>query len=251
MRKIMQGKEDKEHSLSPARIETNATLKADPGRQGRDFDHQMHVNINKRQDALRNSCAEWEHWLYEAKTLPSEISRLTRLFGQERKGELPSTFKYCSFSPTEKIAENKLTCCLGEEPAKCKILLDTFAGMDSFPAEMIDKAKAHICVTHILTESTKRMIDTSEGYVLDETDRAFWSRTYEAMAAPGPDDGDGLRCPNCGDNDWETWYMKAPWFKQEESGIQPGTPDGPAVHWAQGEQTCPMCNHKWFLQASD
>lgn len=27
----------------------------------------------------------------------------------------------------------------------------------------------------------------------------------------------------------------------EESGVQPGTADGPAVHWASGTITCPNC----------
>jgi hypothetical protein len=233
------------------RCECQQFVEHDANRQRRDFDHAMHVNINQRQDAQRKSGSEWEHWLYEAKGLAGEIRRLTRLFAQERTGQLPNTFKYCSLSPVEFVPENKLMCCLGTVPKACEILQQTLVGMDGFPVEMIDAARAHICATHILTESAKRMIDTSEGYVTDATDRAFWSRTYESMAASGPDEDDGLRCPNCGDNDWETWYMKAPWFKAEESGAQPGTPDGPPVHWAQGEQTCPVCHHKWFVQASD
>lgn len=60
-----------------------------------------------------------------------------------------------------------------------------------------------------------------------------------------------MNCPNCGDDDWERWYMKAPWFKADASGKQPGTPDGPAVHWVEGEQTCPTCGHKWHVSDSD
>jgi hypothetical protein len=33
----------------------------------------------------------------------------------------------------------------------------------------------------------KRFIDTSEGHLMDESDRMFWSRVYESMAAT--DDG--------------------------------------------------------------
>ena len=235
---------------SCCRCECQKFVEFDAGRQRRRFDHEMHVNINRRQDALREKGEKWEHWIYEAKTLPNEIARLTRLFQLDRKGELPKLYKHCSLSPVEALPENSLMCCLGTEPKTCEILTQAFAGMDQFPAEMIDSAKAHVCVTHILTESATRLIDTSEGYVTDSTHREFWRRTYESMAAPGPDEGDELRCPNCGDNDWETWYMKNPWFKAEETGTQPGTPDGPPVHWAQGEQTCPMCLHKWFVQAS-
>ena len=60
-----------------------------------------------------------------------------------------------------------------------------------------------------------------------------------------------MKCPNCGDDDWEVWYMKAPWFKRESSGVQAGTADGPAVHWAEGEQTCPTCKHAWWVSDSD
>lgn len=236
---------------SCCRCECQQFVEFDAGRQKRRFDHAMHVNINQREDERRKAGEESEHWLYEGKTLAGEIARLTRLYKLERTGQLPTSFRYCSLSPTEQIPDNSLLCCLGKEPKSCDILQQTFAGIDQFPVEMIDSAKAHVCATHILTESAKRLIDTSEGYVLDATDRAFWQRTYGYMAMPGPDDNDGLRCPNCGDNDWETWYMKAPWFKAEETGTQPGTPDGPPVHWAQGEQTCPMCLHKWFVQASD
>jgi hypothetical protein len=30
-------------------------------------------------------------------------------------------------------------------------------------------------------------------------------------------------------------------FVVEESGVQPGSPDGPAVHWATGYILCPQC----------
>lgn len=60
-----------------------------------------------------------------------------------------------------------------------------------------------------------------------------------------------MQCPKCGDDNWESWYMKAPYFKMERSGVQGGTPDGPAVHWAEGEQTCRACGHKWWVWDSD
>jgi len=153
----------------------------DVARQRRRFDHAMHVNINQRQDTRRKAGEEWESWLYEGKTLPAEIARITRLYELQRKGELPTQYKHCSFSPSESLPENRLMCCLGTEPIACDILNQTFAGMDQFPPEMIDSAKAHVCVAHILTESSKRLIDTTEGYVTDSTDREFWRRTHESM----------------------------------------------------------------------
>src|SRR5690348_7355193 len=75
----------------------------DAGRQRRRFDHETHVNINRRQDARRVAGEEWEHWLYEAKTLPGEIARITRLYQLERKGELPKLYKHCSMSPVETL----------------------------------------------------------------------------------------------------------------------------------------------------
>lgn len=151
----------------------------------RDFEWQIHGNINQRQDAIRAKNGNhdgWEGWLYESQRVQREIRYLPVLIGRERRGELPKTFKYCSHSPTEQLpVENKLMCCLGQELKACEILRDTFKDAESFPSEMIDEAKAHVCVTHILTESAKRLIDTSEGFVLDETDRQFWQRTYRSM----------------------------------------------------------------------
>lgn len=159
-------------------------MNTDSRRVARQLDHAMHVNINRRQDARHKAGEEWEHWLYEAKRLGGELGRITRLFEQERTGTLPTSFRHCSMSPTEKVADNSLMCCLGKEPKACPILRETFASTEQFPPAMLDAAKANVCVTHILTESAKRLVDTSEGYVTDATERAFWQRTYEYMAMP-------------------------------------------------------------------
>lgn len=48
------------------------------------------------------------------------------------------------------------------------------------------------------------------------------------------------RCSGCG-----YWFdlseLDTLSFVVEESGVQPGTPDGPAVHWATGYIICPQC----------
>lgn len=163
----------------------------DNGRSARNLDHKMHCNINERQEALRKDTNNpFEHWLYEAKRMMSELHRLPIMFKKEREGKLPTVFKYCSMSPTEQLpVENKLVCCLGQEVKTCQILADAFKGMDDISPEMIDSAKAHVCVGHILTESAKRFVDTSEGYISDETDRQYWQRTYASLAMA---DGEGF-----------------------------------------------------------
>jgi hypothetical protein len=152
----------------------------------------MHVNINKRQSRLRelkSNGSQYEHWLYEAKRAMQELKRLPYWFKKLRENDLPKTFTYCSLSETEELpVENQLICCLGVDVSKCEYLANIFADTAEYPPELIDQAKAHICVGHILQESARRFIDTSEGYVQDETDRQFWQRTYHYMAMTDEND---------------------------------------------------------------
>lgn len=164
---------------------------ADSAKTRRNLDHKLHCNINARQDRLRQEQGNyegWEHWLYESKRLMAELRYLPILFQKEREGNLPKAFKYCSLSPVEQLPkENKLVCCLGQEVGSCQILADVFKGTEDFPPEEIDKAKAHVCATHILTEASKRLVDTSEGYITDEVERQFWQRTYQYMSMDEPE----------------------------------------------------------------
>lgn len=59
-----------------------------------------------------------------------------------------------------------------------------------------------------------------------------------------PDDfyvTENSRCSGCGH-----WFDESELdtlgFVVEESGVQPGTQDGPAVHWATGYIVCPNCS---------
>lgn len=61
---------------------------------------------------------------------------------------------------------------------------------------------------------------------------------------PEPDDfylTENGRCSNCGycfdESELETLA-----FVVEESGVSPGTVDGPEVHWATGYIVCPNCS---------
>lgn len=57
------------------------------------------------------------------------------------------------------------------------------------------------------------------------------------------------RCSGCGYQlDFDD--LKALDFRVEESGVQPGTPDGPAVYWATGYIICPNCHDRLPYETS-
>lgn len=58
------------------------------------------------------------------------------------------------------------------------------------------------------------------------------------------------KCSNCG---WPIVpYEDLPDldFQVEKSGVQPGTVDGPAVHWAYGTIACPICKERLPYETS-
>lgn len=78
--------------------------------------------------------------------------------------------------------------------------------------------------------------------------------------APGfnPDDGpadslcviDDDRCSECGaKQDFDD--LKAVDFQATGGGVQPGTVDGPAVHWAEGTIACWRCGARLWIQVSE
>ena len=146
-------------------------------------DHEWHVAINRFHHPDVGTHPEWCHWMYEAKTAMNEQQRLTRLFLAERTGKLRVIHQQCSRQPEEPLADNHLTCCLGVECRKCPQLL----ALDSakMTPEEIDTAKSWTCVAHILSKGGDI---SGEGYVLDESDKEFWQRTYANLAADPPDE---------------------------------------------------------------
>jgi hypothetical protein len=144
------------------------------------FDHNWHVALNDYSTPMLGT-GENVHWMYEAKHAAQESARLPLLFAMERKGELPTIHKQCSMSAPEEVADNRLTCCLGKECRNCEHLL----ALDSadLPGELIDQAKAWTCVSHILHECGKGMIDTSEGYILTVSDQMYWENVYSSLAS--------------------------------------------------------------------
>lgn len=171
--------------------------------------HQMHVNINRKQQDENGDWgkAEWHRWLYEAKNAIEEFHRLPLWTAKERKGELPKTLRQCSRSAPQEVGENYLTCCLGVRLSECEILNEVFKdvkereaqhGVSEISDEVIDEMKAHVCIIHILKEQFEKKrghIDTSEGYILDVSTKMYWQNVYESMAASDemPDDEDEIQ----------------------------------------------------------
>ena len=149
-------------------------------------DHAWHAWINRRQDERRDAELDFEFHLYEFKRMLSELRRLPALFKRMREGTLRTTHQHCSHSAPELIAENYLACCLGEKIAECEILAGLRACLDkhSVPPEQQDEIQTATCCWHIYQNHHR--CDTSEGYILDESDRRFWSELYESLPMDGP-----------------------------------------------------------------
>lgn len=55
------------------------------------------------------------------------------------------------------------------------------------------------------------------------------------------------KCSNCGEQlDFDDLSA----FEAEESGVEPGTIYGPAVHWATGTIACPNCKERLPYETS-
>ena len=126
--------------------------------------------------------------MYLAKRAAEERPRLQRLFEMERSGDLPKLHRQCSHSEVEKVVDNHLTCCLGVECRKCPELL-ALESMSPAGKPDIDYAKSWTCVGHILHESGKQLLDTSEGFILTTDDRIYWDCVYDSMAGYDSEEG--------------------------------------------------------------
>ncbi len=170
-----------------------------------DLDHIWHVWINKRQQE-RNDQAKWEHSLYEFKTMLQFLTYGAKQIRTAFEGLLPQTHQQCSHQPVEQLPVlNTLKCSReGIDVTKCPILLslrETFeaertriypfngkAANPDLKPEAVYDLMAKTCAWHIYTEATGTpeghhfSIDTSMGYLLDETDRIFWDRVHSSMA---------------------------------------------------------------------
>jgi hypothetical protein len=170
-----------------------------------DLDHIWHVWINKRQQE-RGKDEPWEHSLYEFKNMLQFLTYGAKQIKDAFDGKLPQTHQQCSHQPVEQLKVlNVLKCSReGIDVTQCPILLslrDSFqaeadrvypfngnkAYPDLNPDAMYD-LMAKTCAWHIyamavgVPEGYRFAIDTSMGYLMDETDRIFWGRVHSSMA---------------------------------------------------------------------
>ena len=153
--------------------------------------HVRHVWMNERQDG-RAKGDPFEHDLYEWMRALEEMEHLPGWLKREREDTLPSVHQQCSRTEPEPITSNYLVCALDVRPASCAILASlaaTTARMNESPhynvgEDDLDRTKAEVCAWHIFTSKQRNpYLDTSEGYMQDESDRRFWRTTYANMAA--------------------------------------------------------------------
>lgn len=167
----------------------------------RDADHIWHVWLNRR----NTSAAEFDHSMYEFKSMLEFLSYGAGRIEKAYTGTLPTVHRQCSHSSPEAISCNKLTCSFGRDVTQCEILVSikntfdderqrTLGKLGKPYAEVPDsemyRVMANTCAWHMYTEPLRggQHIDTSEGWLTDVSDRMFWDRVYTSMAAA---DGDG------------------------------------------------------------
>ena len=163
----------------------------------RNADHLWHVWINKRQSE-RGKDQPWEHSLYEFKSMLEFLSYGGKQIADAFEGKLPQTYQQCSRQPVEQLKVlNTLRCSReGIDVTECPILLSLAATFEErkevLPRTVLYDLMAKTCAWHIyamavgIPEGHHFAIDTSMGYLMDETDRMFWDRVLTNMAAdPG------------------------------------------------------------------
>lgn len=163
-------------------------------KEQRDADHLWHVWINKRQTE-RDKDQPWEHSLYEFKNMLEFLTYGASQIAEAFEGRLPQTHRQCSHQPVEHLKVlNTLKCSRdGIDVTKCPILLSLAATFEErkekLPKAVLYDLMAKTCAWHIyqkavgIEEGHRFGIDTSMGYLLDETDRMFWDRVHTNLAS--------------------------------------------------------------------
>lgn len=163
-----------------------------------DANHLWHVWINQRQEENRKEDPkrEHEHSLYEFKSMLEFLTHGHIRIQEAFEGKLPVKHQQCSLSSVEPINNNVLKCSLeGTDVTQCPILLgikkvfEDHAAKDYQEAQPeVFKIMANTCAWHTYHKNCNVTdkwggVDTSMGYLMDESDRMFWSRVHENMSS--------------------------------------------------------------------
>lgn len=168
--------------------------------------HIWHVWMNRLNEGKKAD--EWDHSIYLWKDALAFTEYGHDRIKQAFDGTLPQTHQQCPLSAPERIEQNTLRCCLGQEVTTCPILLQIkgiheehwnrpiveCSGYDpgkyyreKVSPEDMYRTMAKTCAWHVYEESKKHFVDASEGFHLDESDRRFWRRAYDSMAGCDPE----------------------------------------------------------------
>jgi hypothetical protein len=166
-------------------VEESARYKVESTLLDIDFLIRWHKNINNLSVGKT-----WIGWRYLARHMAEELPRLVRLFAMERLGTLPKIHQQCSQSKPVALEDNHLSCCLGTECRKCEHLLGL--KNETLSGEELDLVFAWSCIAHIAVSGD--MVDSSEGFILTESDKEYWSEVYSSLASSSmePEEGDNL-----------------------------------------------------------
>ncbi len=174
------------------------------GKTESSLDHIWHTWMNQYSDGEGGTRGMAPHSLYEFKGVLQFLRYGHEQIQKAFKGELATQHRQCSRQLPVPILDNRLRCCLGTNVLECPILTSLaskfqenvdrvypFNGKKAYPdisADHLYVLMARTCAWHIFSTAVKASdkwggIDTSEGYLLDESDRMYWRNLYEGMAA--------------------------------------------------------------------
>ena|ERR1700679_3624645 len=179
-------------------------------KEERSLMHIWHVWFNIRQASERKTDANHhhEHSLYQFKNMLEFLAYGHTQIQKAFENKLPTTHKQCSHSPSIPIINNVLKCSLGADVVTCPILLHLKKTFDEqvgytipfngekpygdLPPDTVYGLMAKTCAWHIYKQSTNATeewggVDTSMGYLLDESDRMFWDRVHSSLSMSDPD----------------------------------------------------------------
>lgn len=153
-------------------------------------DHIWHVWLNKW-NRLRG---EFDHSMYEFESMLSFLTYGAKLIEKAFTGTLPPE-------------HNTLRCAMGKTVTECEILADIRATFDTerqrecevlgrryrryagVSDKQMFRVMANTCAWHMYTEPirTREYIDTTDGWLMDESDRKYWRHLYENMSQSDPE----------------------------------------------------------------